>query len=358
MDLGRWARTQASERLGDRVIGITGSVGKTSVKDLTAAALARPLADGGQRPLVQQRAGPAGHAPGAADDAEALVLEMGMRGPGEIARAVRGRPADDRASSRSSPPPTPNAWATSRAWPRAKAELVEALPAGGVAILNADDRTGGGDGLPHRGPGADVRNHGGGRRRRPRSGAVRRCPSPIHAARTPWGEVEVALAVPGAHMATQRRRRPRPSRWCATCRWRTRPAHSARPPCRPGAWSCAARPAARSCSTTPTTPTRPRCAPPCPRWRRSRPRRRVAIVGLMAELDDPEPAHRAIAEEAERLGIELVLVGDRALRGAAGGRPAGGARSRRAKATPSSSRARVWPVWRQWPPACCPLSRG
>ena len=29
----------------------------------------------------------------------------------------------------------------------------------------------------------------------------------------------------------------------------------------------------------------------------------------MAELDHPEPAHRAIAEEAARLGIELVPVG-------------------------------------------------
>ncbi len=35
MDLGRWARG----RLPDRVVGVTGSVGKTSVKDLTAAAL-------------------------------------------------------------------------------------------------------------------------------------------------------------------------------------------------------------------------------------------------------------------------------------------------------------------------------
>jgi UDP-N-acetylmuramoyl-tripeptide--D-alanyl-D-alanine ligase len=29
----------------------------------------------------------------------------------------------------------------------------------------------------------------------------------------------------------------------------------------------------------------------------------------MAELDDPEPAHRAIAREAQELGIEVVVVG-------------------------------------------------
>src|SRR5829696_5993822 len=36
-DLGRFAR----RRLGDRVVGVTGSVGKTSVKDLLAAVLGR-----------------------------------------------------------------------------------------------------------------------------------------------------------------------------------------------------------------------------------------------------------------------------------------------------------------------------
>jgi UDP-N-acetylmuramoyl-tripeptide--D-alanyl-D-alanine ligase len=37
--------------------------------------------------------------------------------------------------------------------------------------------------------------------------------------------------------------------------------------------------------------------------------RRHAVVGLMAELHDPGPEHRAIAEEAARLDIELIAVG-------------------------------------------------
>jgi UDP-N-acetylmuramoyl-tripeptide--D-alanyl-D-alanine ligase len=37
--------------------------------------------------------------------------------------------------------------------------------------------------------------------------------------------------------------------------------------------------------------------------------RRVAVVGDMAELDDPVAAHRAVAATAARLGIELVAVG-------------------------------------------------
>ena len=38
-------------------------------------------------------------------------------------------------------------------------------------------------------------------------------------------------------------------------------------------------------------------------------RRRVAVLGLMGEIDDPEPAHRAIADRAVELGIDLIAVG-------------------------------------------------
>ncbi|MFM8416373.1 MAG: UDP-N-acetylmuramoylalanyl-D-glutamyl-2, 6-diaminopimelate--D-alanyl-D-alanine ligase, partial [Actinomycetota bacterium] len=37
-------------------------------------------------------------------------------------------------------------------------------------------------------------------------------------------------------------------------------------------------------------------------------RRRIAFVGVMAELKDPEIAHRAIAALARRLEIEIVAV--------------------------------------------------
>ncbi len=42
--------------------------------------------------------------------------------------------------------------------------------------------------------------------------------------------------------------------------------------------------------------------------------RHVAVLGLMAEIEDPEPAHRRIAEYAHELGIELIAVGTRPLR--------------------------------------------
>ena len=37
-------------------------------------------------------------------------------------------------------------------------------------------------------------------------------------------------------------------------------------------------------------------------------RRRVAVLGLMAEIDDPPAGHRLVAEHAARLGIEVVAV--------------------------------------------------
>ena len=178
MDLGRWARTQASGRLGDRVIGITGSVGKTSVKDLTAAALrARWRTAANDRSYNNEQGLPVTLLE-AADDAEALVLEMGMRGPGEIAPPVRGRPAGDRDrdARRRRPHRTPG-----RRRGRGQGQGRTGRRPAGPRHRHPQRRrpARGGDGLPHRGPDADVRNHGGGRRPRPRPGAVRRCPSPI-----------------------------------------------------------------------------------------------------------------------------------------------------------------------------------
>jgi UDP-N-acetylmuramoyl-tripeptide--D-alanyl-D-alanine ligase len=37
--------------------------------------------------------------------------------------------------------------------------------------------------------------------------------------------------------------------------------------------------------------------------------RRIAVLGLMGEIEDPGPAHREIADRASSLGIDLVAVG-------------------------------------------------
>jgi UDP-N-acetylmuramoyl-tripeptide--D-alanyl-D-alanine ligase len=37
--------------------------------------------------------------------------------------------------------------------------------------------------------------------------------------------------------------------------------------------------------------------------------RRIAVLGLMGEIDDPGPAHREVARRAAELGLDVVVVG-------------------------------------------------
>jgi UDP-N-acetylmuramoyl-tripeptide--D-alanyl-D-alanine ligase len=121
-------------------VGITGSVGKTTTKEATAAALGaryrvlRTLASYNNEigvPLTFLRQEP-GH--------EVAVIELGFYVPGEIAdlsRLVR-----QRIGIVTTIPDIPVHFARTPnidAIVRGKAELIEALPADGVALLNADD---------------------------------------------------------------------------------------------------------------------------------------------------------------------------------------------------------------------------
>ncbi len=124
-------------QLGTTVVGVTGSVGKTTAKEMCALALSgRPtsrtpgnLNTWTQIPL---------HVLGLEPPVERLVVEMAMTAPGEIAdlaafthptygvllnvgQAHIGRLGSEEAIA------------------AAKAELLEALPGDGAAILNADD---------------------------------------------------------------------------------------------------------------------------------------------------------------------------------------------------------------------------
>ena len=164
--LGRLAAHNVVSLDGLTVVGVTGSSGKTSTKDLLAAVLA-PLgptvAPPGSfnnelgLPWTALRAGAA---------TRHLVLELSARGPGHIAALCRvaqprigvvlnvGRAHLGEFGS-------PEAIA------QAKGELVEALPEHGVAVLNADDpavaamasRTRARVVTVGRGPDADVRAH-------------------------------------------------------------------------------------------------------------------------------------------------------------------------------------------------------
>jgi UDP-N-acetylmuramoyl-tripeptide--D-alanyl-D-alanine ligase len=125
-------------RFTPRVIGITGSVGKTSTKEVTAAVLQRgfrtlknPRSYNSENTLPIVLLGLAAHH-------EVAVLEMGMYGPGEIALLCSlARPEIGIVTNVG--PSHLERMGSIEAIQRAKSELVQALPPSGHAILNYDD---------------------------------------------------------------------------------------------------------------------------------------------------------------------------------------------------------------------------
>jgi len=125
-------------RFSPLVIGVTGSIAKTSTKEAVATVLAERFvtlkSEGNANneiglPLTLLRLGP---------EHEAAVLEMGMYVGGEIAElAAIARPAIGVVTAVREV--HLSRIGSIEAVERAKGELVEALPAGGVAVLNADD---------------------------------------------------------------------------------------------------------------------------------------------------------------------------------------------------------------------------
>jgi UDP-N-acetylmuramoyl-tripeptide--D-alanyl-D-alanine ligase len=131
--LGRAVRARSAAR----VVGITGSTGKTSTKDILAA-LCRPVArtvaaEAGHNneigvPLTLTRLEP---------DTEVAIVEMGMRGLGQI-RELCELAKPDLAIITSIGPVHLELLGTVENVARAKAEILASLPAGGVAVVPAD----------------------------------------------------------------------------------------------------------------------------------------------------------------------------------------------------------------------------
>jgi UDP-N-acetylmuramoyl-tripeptide--D-alanyl-D-alanine ligase len=295
----------ARDRLPDRVVGVTGSVGKTSVKDLLAAALAGTFRTVASEKSFNNEMGVPLTLANASPDVEAAVVEMGARGVGhirllcEIARPTIGivtavghvhtelfGTIDDVAIG--------------------KGELVESLPPSGTAVLNADD---------HRvaamasRTAATVLTYG-------VAGEVTATDvvlddlRPAFRLRSPWGEADVRLAVRGAHQVSNALAAVSAAlaagaplseavvgiESAALSPWRMdlrrtgrgalvlNDAYNANP------ISMAA--ALRSLAALDA-------------------RRRVAILGTMAELGDvAEAEHAAIAELAGELGIRVVALAE------------------------------------------------
>ena len=128
----------ARARLGGRVVAITGSVGKTSTKDLLAAALRSVGAVHASPASFNNAIGVPLTLLGATGTEWALVVEIGANAPGEIADlAALARP--DVGVVTAVAAAHTEAFGTVDGVAREKGELVAALDPPGAAVLNADD---------------------------------------------------------------------------------------------------------------------------------------------------------------------------------------------------------------------------
>jgi UDP-N-acetylmuramoyl-tripeptide--D-alanyl-D-alanine ligase len=122
-------------RIGARVVAITGSVGKTTTKDILVAMLrvagARAHGTPGNR---NTEVGVPLSLLGLPPDTEVAVVEMGMRGTGQIAELVALAPPDV-ACITSVAPVHLELLGTIEAIAAAKAEILTGLRAGGAAVV-------------------------------------------------------------------------------------------------------------------------------------------------------------------------------------------------------------------------------
>jgi UDP-N-acetylmuramoyl-tripeptide--D-alanyl-D-alanine ligase len=123
------------------VIGLTGSSGKTTTKDLLAHVLATAGPTVATEASLNNELGLPVTALGADEQTDYLVLEMGARGIGHIGHLTDAAPPRIGLVLNVGLAHA-GEFGSREATARAKSELVQALPdaaAGGVAVLNADD---------------------------------------------------------------------------------------------------------------------------------------------------------------------------------------------------------------------------
>ena len=298
--LGREARG----RMPGAVVGVTGSVGKTSTKDLIASALSATQRTFASEKSFNNELGVPLTLINADDDVEVVVVEMGARGIGHIAQLCAiARPTigvitaiDDAHLEQ---------FGSIDAVAQGKGELIESLPDDGVAVLNA----------------ADPRVLAMARRTRARvvtfgeGGDVVAGNVVIHddltstfTAKTPWGSATVVLGARGAHnidnalaalavagvsgvaldAAVVGLRKPNWSPWRMELH---RTPHGAR----------VINDSYNANPTSMAAALRALAAIPA--------RRHLAALGVMAELGPASEAqHRAMFELAASLGVEVLAV--------------------------------------------------
>lgn len=135
IELARFERRAVSWQ----VIGVTGSVGKTTTKDFATAVLRSAFRLAASPRSFNNEIGVPLTILGAAEDTEVLVAEIGAGVIGEIAMLC-GIARPDVGVVTAVGPAHLETFGSLQGVARGKAELVEALPPGGVAMLNVDDR--------------------------------------------------------------------------------------------------------------------------------------------------------------------------------------------------------------------------
>ena len=187
------------DSLAGTVVGITGSTGKTSVKDMAGGVLGTRYQVHVSPRSFNTEVGVPLTLLNAPEGTEVVVCEMGSRGPGHIAALCEVAGPQIGVVTNVGLAHM-EMFGSPEAVAEAKAELVEALPADGTAVLNADDpvvrdfdsRTGAGVLRFGTSPDADVRGD---------DLALDPSGRPSFTLRTTAGTERVELAVPGEHMA-------------------------------------------------------------------------------------------------------------------------------------------------------------
>ncbi|MCP4437289.1 MAG: UDP-N-acetylmuramoyl-tripeptide--D-alanyl-D-alanine ligase [Actinomycetia bacterium] len=308
-DLARIARRE----LGDLVVGVTGSVGKTTTKDLLGSVLSKRFSTSVSVRSFNNELGVPLTLANAPTGTEAVVVEMGARGHGHIALlCAMASPTVGIVTAVHAVHTEVMGGEDSIAV--AKRELVEALPKEGLAVLNADDpRVIAMAGhtaaevlsfavaAPGEGAAAgDVRAV---------DVSVDEELRPRFMLESPWGRAEVQMGARGVHNVANALAAAAAGLWSGVAPadvaealgepidspWRMELGRSRgglvvlNDAYNAGPASMAA--ALRSLASLPAT-------------------RRIAVLGVMAELGDREAAeHGRIADLAGQLGIEVLAVG-------------------------------------------------
>jgi UDP-N-acetylmuramoyl-tripeptide--D-alanyl-D-alanine ligase len=303
--LGVWARVALAPRVRGRVVGITGSVGKTTTKDFVAAALSARYSVGASEKSLNNDQGVPVTLLNAPDDVEALVVEMGMRGFGEIARLADLVKPDIAVITRVAESHSERVGGIEGV-ARAKSELVSSIDEFGFAVLNGDDHRVAAMSSLTQGKSylfgtADTADMWFG------DVVVDANAGTTFSYRSRWGNGTCRLSVPGAHMASNAAAALLVAALCGVpladaaaslAETRLSPMRMAIHRIVNGtllddSYNASPTSVIAALDTAASLPGR----------------RRIAVLGVMAEVADAPSEHLRVAQRAHELGIELVAYG-------------------------------------------------